>query len=288
MKQLLAILVLGCACEGSDVTLPGPPDGGWPDLGRTAIDKPTPGVLGLTFDDGPSQYTTDILAVLAKHQVHATFFVIGANIPGRRDVLDAEQAQGHQIGNHTFYHEIQPTLPQDLFDQRTLAVKANIGDRDNGNLYFRFPYGLAGQDQLGWLAALDVGGGTHYKPVGWNMDSQDWEFASGTSASILDDAPSCGGQNNPFQADMVGWAEFLPRLIGGGVILFHDIEQVTHDHIDAILTGWQTPAAYWSSLPAATAQAYQTYYACEGASPNATFTFQSLDSGAWPSLAPPF
>lgn len=285
MNNKLLLMTLMLSCEGHNPSIA--PDSTWDDLGRTSVDPPTPGVLALTFDDGPSELTPHILAVLAKHRAPATFFVIGRNIPGNRAILALEQRLGHAIGNHSFFHEPQPTLTEAVFRQRTLAVKANIGDRDGGKLYYRFPYGAAGTEQLRWLADLDVRG-KRYKPVGWNIDSLDWQFGvdypKGPSASI---ESACADVPNPFQHDFVGWTQFAAREAEGGVILFHDVQAITRDALDEILTGFESPDAYWTSLPADLAALYRTYYACANVSPTTSFRFAALDEGPWPSLRDP-
>ena len=68
----------------------------------SVISKPVPGTVYLTFDDGPSGYTTDILNTLQKYGVHATFFVTGY---GSDQVLLREKEDGHAIGVHTFTHD---------------------------------------------------------------------------------------------------------------------------------------------------------------------------------------
>lgn len=64
--------------------------------------------IALTFDDGPStKLTGSLLDVLKEKQVKATFFVLGTLLNGsREDLLRREVAEGHEIGNHTFSHQI--------------------------------------------------------------------------------------------------------------------------------------------------------------------------------------
>lgn len=79
-----------------------------------------PGKVALTFDDGPWQYTSDLLDVLdANDGVKATFFVVGNNqdhghiddpATGYPDVLRRMHAAGHQIGSHTWTHANLDTL----------------------------------------------------------------------------------------------------------------------------------------------------------------------------------
>jgi peptidoglycan/xylan/chitin deacetylase (PgdA/CDA1 family) len=261
----------------------------YPDKGRTAVDDVVPGILGITFDDGPGPFTRDILDIVDRHHVPATFFMIGRNIAGYRSLLEEIRARGHQIGNHTYNHEPQVLLTRAQFEHHTRAVKTNIGDADGGRLFFRFPYGAAGDDQMQWLSELDVDG-RHYRPVGWNADSQDWDFDlvypdREFSAAVGTAYPECGGEANPFQGDYVGWTQFEARLNKGGVMLFHDITRITHEHLDAVLTYFEAPEQYWNIVAADKRDTYRRFYACAGADPAQRFEFRALSSGVWRSFA---
>lgn len=63
--------------------------------------------LALTFDDGPSAWTDDVLDVLARHGARASFFVVGSSAESRINLLERAVAEGHELGNHTWSH---PTL----------------------------------------------------------------------------------------------------------------------------------------------------------------------------------
>jgi peptidoglycan/xylan/chitin deacetylase (PgdA/CDA1 family) len=67
-----------------------------------------PKTVALTFDDGPSPYTMQVLEILDLHGAYATFFVTGAHVAGRPEVARAIVAAGHAVGNHTYTH------PQDV------------------------------------------------------------------------------------------------------------------------------------------------------------------------------
>ncbi|NKQ56009.1 glycosyltransferase [Amycolatopsis sp. K13G38] len=67
--------------------------------------KPSPRTVALTFDDGPDpQWTPQVLQVLARRHVPATFFVLGAHVLQYPDLVRQEVAAGHEIGAHTFTH----------------------------------------------------------------------------------------------------------------------------------------------------------------------------------------
>ncbi|MGE0405291.1 MAG: polysaccharide deacetylase family protein [Candidatus Korobacteraceae bacterium] len=68
--------------------------------------------LALTFDDGPSDpCTLRLLEVLARHEVRATFFMIGRAVEHHPEIARAVASAGHSIGNHTFTHSLLTLLP---------------------------------------------------------------------------------------------------------------------------------------------------------------------------------
>jgi peptidoglycan/xylan/chitin deacetylase (PgdA/CDA1 family) len=261
-----------------------------PNRGETATDPIPQGVLALTFDDGPTrEYTANIADAVARQGVPATFFVLGRKIPGNRDILDYVRSRGHQIANHTYYHFDATTQPESLFKAHVVATKINIGDRDFGRLLFRFPYGSAGDEQMRWIQEIRFDRKS-YKAVGWNVDSFDWSFGqeyprrefSGFLQNNVEF--QCQGQVNPFTGDYIGWTQFIARLRGGGIMLFHDHLRITHDKIDLVLTYLRSAQAYWDNLPAPTRNAYLEYYRCLNADPNLSFQILPLHAGPWPSL----
>jgi peptidoglycan/xylan/chitin deacetylase (PgdA/CDA1 family) len=66
--------------------------------------------IALTIDDAPSLYTREIVDVLVEHDARATFFVIGAQVPGREDVLQELVAKGMELGNHAMHDEPSRSL----------------------------------------------------------------------------------------------------------------------------------------------------------------------------------
>src|SRR5216684_4648846 len=82
------------------------PAGQW--LGRTfkGLKRPSK-QLSLTYDDGPNDpHTLKLLEVLAKHDVRATFFMIGRYVRQRPEIAREVARAGHAVGNHTFTHPL--------------------------------------------------------------------------------------------------------------------------------------------------------------------------------------
>src|SRR5204863_4371402 len=82
------------------------PTGQW--FGRTFTGLPSGDRrIALTYDDGPNDpHTLRLLEVLARHDVRATFFMIGRYVRERPDIARAVAEAGHVIGNHTFTHPL--------------------------------------------------------------------------------------------------------------------------------------------------------------------------------------
>ncbi|KKQ87320.1 MAG: Polysaccharide deacetylase, PdaB family [Parcubacteria group bacterium GW2011_GWF2_38_8] len=61
--------------------------------------------IAITFDDGPSEETREILEILKRNEVKATFFIVGKMIDGKKDIIERVKEDGHEFGNHTFSHK---------------------------------------------------------------------------------------------------------------------------------------------------------------------------------------
>ncbi|KAK4541481.1 hypothetical protein LTR36_007927 [Oleoguttula mirabilis] len=83
-------------------------------------------IVALTIDDAPSPYTEQILAVLKANDAHATFFVIGNQIPGRENIMDEIVRQGHEIGNHAMHDEPSINLSSDTLSGEIAHVDGLI------------------------------------------------------------------------------------------------------------------------------------------------------------------
>jgi hypothetical protein len=91
-----------------------------------------PKTVVLTFDDGPDpQWTPQVLDVLARHGVKATFFVVGTEVARYPEVVQAMVEQGHDLGVHTFTHAdmaaLSPWLRSLEYSQTQMALAATVG-----------------------------------------------------------------------------------------------------------------------------------------------------------------
>ena len=152
--------------------------------------------IALTFDDGPSEFTLEVLELLKKYNAKATFFCIGKNVEAHPEIIKQIIAEGHLVGNHSYNHshffdfynakriteELQKT---DLLLEKYTLKKIN---------FFRPPYGVTTPSIR---RALKL---TGHKVIGWNIRSLD------------------GGTKNQ---DLI-LNRIIKRVSPGGIVLLHD------------------------------------------------------------------
>ncbi|EPQ27975.1 uncharacterized protein PFL1_04302 [Pseudozyma flocculosa PF-1] len=176
---------------------------------------PTKNTWGLSYDDGPSPYTPQLLEYLNEHQLKSTFFVVGSRVLSRPEMLQLEYSAGHQISVHTWSH---PSLTM-LTNEQIVAelgwtrevIRQTIGVSPNT---MRPPYGdiddrvRAISNQMGltpiiWTSA----------PGGGNYDTNDWKIGAGTvsAAEVV--------------STFEGILKNAPNLDTGYIVLAHDLYQ---------------------------------------------------------------
>jgi peptidoglycan/xylan/chitin deacetylase (PgdA/CDA1 family) len=124
--------------------------------------------IALTFDDGPSPYTSRILDVLEREQVPATFFVLGENVAGHEDLLSRMLADGDVIGNHSFTHvDLSKASSAELtqIDDTQNTIRAATGFTP---CLLRPPYGRTSKKLLGALERR------HLTSTLWSVNPQDF------------------------------------------------------------------------------------------------------------------
>jgi peptidoglycan-N-acetylglucosamine deacetylase len=145
--------------------------------------------IALTFDDGPNEpHTANLLEVLAKHNVHATFFLVGCYVRQRPDLAQAIAKQGHTIGNHTFTHPLLIFQPASRIRQEILECRDVISDAigEHSNL-FRPPWGGRRPGVFQIVRQLGL------EPVMWNLNGHDWNAPSPESIEQKVSRRICGG-----------------------------------------------------------------------------------------------
>lgn len=162
-------------------------------------------LVAITFDDGPSKYTSELVDILSANGVRATFFLIGSNINKYSDSVVKSYQAGNEIGIHTYSHTsfTKMTIEQiqnELAKTRTLLDGIDV---DYSNIV-RPPYGNINENIQG---SIDT------SFILWSVDTRDWE--SRNKDSII--------------------AEVKKNISDGSIILFHDVYPTTIQAIKEML-----------------------------------------------------
>ena len=140
-------------------------------FGRTIVAGHDPAEFALTFDDGPNDpWTPRLLELLARHQVRATFFLIGKYVRQRPDLARAIREAGHLVGNHTLSHPwLMLETPRRVREELAgcnAALEDALGEPVR---FLRPPHGSRRPDVL--RVARELG----LEPVQWNAMGFDWQ-----------------------------------------------------------------------------------------------------------------
>ena len=158
-------------------------------------------VLYLTFDDGPSmRYTPQILDILKREHVQATFFVVGYRCNQLPHIIKRIHLEGHEIGNHGYSHVYWSEVAQESEKREHLirdiletdrAIEHTAGIRVE---YYRPPGGLVDKGETEIVHKLG------HRLVLWSVDSLDWNATD--AKSIIQNVEQRAGP--------------------GSIVLFHD------------------------------------------------------------------
>ena len=181
------------------------------DIERATLDygKFTLKEVALTFDDGPHrEYTPQILKILKRYNVKATFFIVGRMAEMNKDLVIAQHRDGHLIGNHTYHHVNLTTISEN--EARVEWVACNEVVREIVGIAPRFCRPPGGNyDDTVRISAMKSGLVT----VLWTEDPGDYEEPGGPEIE----------------------SRIFYSICNGGIILLHDGVQQTINVLPSII-----------------------------------------------------
>lgn len=166
-------------------------------------------VVALTFDDGPDEvFTPQVLDILKKYDVKATFFLIGEKVSYNKNIVKREKEEGHEIGNHTYTHinaaKESKTKIQSEITKTQEAIKNITGEYPT---IFRPPYRAMSRDLCQIVKSQNM------NIILWsNIDVRDW--------------------SNPGVKSIVSTID--QKIENGNIIILHDYNTVRNNKSQTI------------------------------------------------------
>ncbi|KAK9762401.1 chitin deacetylase, partial [Basidiobolus ranarum] len=131
------------------------------------------GEWALSFDDGPSEHTAELLDILDAAKVKATFLMVGSQVTQFPDVVKRAFDAGHLIAQHTWSHPHLMSLTNEQIIAEVRSTEDAIFNVTGAKTAFiRPPYGEADDRVKGVLTAMG------YHNLLWNMDTLDWDIVA--------------------------------------------------------------------------------------------------------------
>ncbi len=167
--------------------------------------------LVLTFDDGPDPvYTPQILDILSREHVPATFFMVGINAENNIPLVKRIYQEGHEIGNHTFTH---PNVAEISRSRALLEMESTRALLEcitgHSTILFRAPYNAdAEPEKIDELLPVAIARTKNYLDIGESIDPEDWY--PGISADTI------------LERIIKRKNELTENGLGGNIILLHD------------------------------------------------------------------
>lgn len=197
-----------------------------PNLPDIATPTECRGYVAMTFDDGPTDLTDEILTILSYYDVPATFFNVGMAELAYPQMVKRISEGGHQIGNHTMSHPDLSTLTEK-------KAKAEIVDASDVHVelglpafqLFRPPYGSTNDKVRAMVEKMGM------IEVIWTVDSKDYEATSPEQVVRQSDGMS-----------------------DGGILLMHDGKRSTVEALPRIIANYYAQGLCIGRISASSAQ----------------------------------
>ena len=162
-------------------------------------------VIALTFDDGPSKYTKQIIDLLKKYDCNATFFVLGNKVKNYKDIIKESISYGNEIGNHSYNHRWLSRLNTEEIKEQINKTQDILKEELNYTpILLRPTYGSVNKK---------IRNNTSLEIVLWNVDTLDWKIKS--SKKIAERA--------------------LSKIKDESIILMHDTHERTYEALKIMI-----------------------------------------------------
>jgi len=137
--------------------------------------------IALTFDDGPSEGTSQLLDILNRLNTPATFFVCGMNVARLPNPVRAAAAAGHELGNHSYSHPALYFRSQDFISKELSATQSIVAETTGAlPALFRAPFGAR------WFGLREAQRRLNLLGVMWTVLGRDWRLsAEGIARRVL-------------------------------------------------------------------------------------------------------
>lgn len=183
-------------------------------------------VIYLTFDAGFENGNTEpILDALAKHQVPATFFLVGNYLATEPDLVKRMVAEGHMVGNHSYNHPDMTQKDQAAFTLEMESMADYFLEITGQEIapYYRPPQGKYNEENLQW--AKDMG----YSTIFWSLAYVDWyENDQPTKEQAFD--------------------KLLNRIHPGAIVLLHNTSQTNGEILEELIQEWKNMGYTFATL----------------------------------------
>jgi peptidoglycan/xylan/chitin deacetylase (PgdA/CDA1 family) len=199
--------------------------------------RPGRKAVALTFDDGPSAATLEIIDILANYKAPATFFQCGVNVRRTPEISHAVSADAHEIGNHSHTHpNLALSRPDRIMNEFARAQEAIIDATATAPVWMRAPYGVRWRGFHAMQESLGLTG------VMWTVIGLDWKLppaaiADRVLSNLTDGAIIClhdarGIQTSPdVRATVEAVRRIVPAVLESGYH-FETVSQLMRESDD--------------------------------------------------------
>lgn len=161
--------------------------------------------IALTFDDGPSSKTIELIDLLNKYQVKATFFLVGERVLFYPSHVQYIYQNHHEIGNHSYHHlDFTKITTVNIFSEINKTQEVIYNVIKSYPKVFRFPYGKYNHLILNYI---------NFPIIGWDSDSKDWDDIS--DDEVIDNV--------------------IKSVSNNSIIIFHDFNRYRKVAIEEII-----------------------------------------------------